>query len=369
MKVLMNGSEWFSARAGGLNRYFDSLYGALRARADVDVNAYAFGQPPVGGHSWGSLEGSTLSRAMRSRSRTKSSPFQIVDSHFALYGKRSFPGETNALRVHHFQGPWAAESAAAGGHALSVRFKFLIERAAYQRADHFVVLSKHFADLLETSYDIPTTRISVIPPGVELHRFHSEQIIAQEVRPNAVCVRRLERRMGIDVLLQAWGSVIAQLPGATLKIVGTGSYESDLKDLARKLDLGTSVSFVGIISDAELADAYSQATISVVPSLALEGFGLIALESLAAGTPPVVTDCGGLPDAVRGLDKSLIVPRGDAAALGARIVGAFQGQRPSRSECRTHAQQFSWERAAETHVHLYRELLTGQGVGDRTRAT
>ena len=70
------------------------------------------------------------------------------------------------------------------------------------------------------------------------------------------------------------------------------------------------------MDDVDLVSAYQAADVSVVPSIALEGFGLVALESLACGTPVVVTDCGGLPEAVAGLDASLIVQSRNAGGLG-----------------------------------------------------
>lgn len=85
---------------------------------------------------------------------------------------------------------------------------------------------------------------------------------------------------------------------------------------------------------------------------------MIALESLAAGRAPVVTDCGGLPDAVRGLDPSLIVPAGDAEALADRIAAALSGRVPGRRQCRAHAETYSWDAAAQRHVALYEELVS-----------
>jgi glycosyltransferase involved in cell wall biosynthesis len=117
------------------------------------------------------------------------------------------------------------------------------------------------------------------------------------------------------------------------------------------------VSFEGHATDERLNELYARAALTVVPSVDLEGFGLIALESLAAGRAPVVTDCGGLPDSVRGLDATLIVPRSDASALANRIVHALDGEVPGPARCRTHAEAFSWDAAAERHAAMYRELL------------
>jgi hypothetical protein len=163
--------------------------------------------------------------------------------------------------------------------------------------------------------------------------------------------------MGIDVLLDAWPAVRAAHPGARLVIVGTGSQEAALRERVARPDIAGTAHLVGRVDDETLGRLYAEASCTVVPSVALEGFGLIALESLAAGRAPVVTDCGGLPDAVQGLDPSLVVHPGDAAALAARIDRALRGGVPDPQRCRVHAETFSWRSAAEQHAELYRELL------------
>jgi glycosyltransferase involved in cell wall biosynthesis len=96
----------------------------------------------------------------------------------------------------------------------------------------------------------------------------------------------------------------------------------------------------------------------VVPTRALEGFGLIALESLAAGRAPIVTDVGGLPDSVRGFDESLIVSPDNEQMLGERIVRALKGERPTPDQCRTRAAEFTWSRCVQRHLTAYAELAS-----------
>lgn len=162
--------------------------------------------------------------------------------------------------------------------------------------------------------------------------------------------------MGIDVLLRSWRELSSESPETKLVIVGTGSEERSLRELTNSLGLGGQVEFAGRISDQELVQLYARALFTVVPSVALEGFGLIALESLASGRAPVVTNCGGLPDSVRGFDKSLIVEKNDVEALAQRISLALDGNVPSPEACRAHAETFSWGQVAERHVQLYREI-------------
>ena len=357
MRIHMTGSEWFGTARGGLNRYFTDLFEALTVADGIDVSGYAFGDPPAGGSSWGDPVGGTAARV-----RASLTPLPergaILDRHFALYGPPAVGRRNGTRLVTHFHGPWSAESAMSGESAGAARAKYLFERGRYGRSDLFVVLSDHFRDVLVEDYRVDLDRIAVIPPGVDLARFTDPGSTAnvpgsRDGPPVVLCVRRLERRMGIDVLLQAWDSVRTQIDDAELVIIGTGSEEAALRAQAEAGGHPASVTFVGNASDAELAQAYRRASITVVPTRALEGFGLIALESMAAGRAPIVTDVGGLPDSVRGFDDSLILAPEDADALGDRIVRALMGERPSPSECRARAEEFTWERCVERHRLAY----------------
>lgn len=354
----MTGSEWFAALPGGLNRYFTDLFTALRKHPGVDVTAAAFGEPPTGGRSWGPTGGSTLSRVAASvTDRSDLRKPAILDRHFCLYGPPQV-GAGHGRLVVHFHGPWAAESTAAGAGALNARAKYLVERLRYTGAQRFVVLSEHFRNVLIEDYRVPADRISVIPPGVDLDRFtvSAHDGSAHGVRRTVLCVRRLEHRMGIHRLIESWHAVAAAHPDARLVIVGTGSAERELRAQVSAAGLDHTIEFTGRVDDDELTRLYSLAEFTVVPSVALEGFGLIALESLASGRPAVVTECGGLPDAVRGLDPSLIVQPDNADALGARLISALDGALPEPARCRAHAESFSWTTAAERHQALYAEL-------------
>lgn len=356
MKVVMAGSEWFSSRPGGLNRYFESLYSALREAPGVDVTATAFGEPPPGGASWGPPARSTPRRVMSSRSRRATPTPDVLDRHFALYGAHPVRRRLAKVEVVHFHGPWAAESATAGGRRPPVVVKRLIELHRYRAAAHLVVLSDAFRSVLVDDYSIEPDRITVIPPGVDVSRFRPVSSPRAD-RPIVLCVRRLERRMGIHRLIEAWTMIARSFPDAELHIAGTGTYEPTLREQAAESPSASSIRFVGLLPEGALRSAYAEATVTVVPSVALEGFGLIALESLAAGTPPIVTDCGGLPDAVRGLDPSLVVPADSSADLAERIIDALNGRIPTAAACRSHAELFGWGAVARRHLDLYTGLL------------
>jgi glycosyltransferase involved in cell wall biosynthesis len=289
----------------------------------------------------------------------------LVDAHFALYA--AVPLLTGALGgrpfVVHFHGPWADESAAVGQPGAAVRVKRQLERTVYQRADRMIVLSHAFKRLLVEGYGIPPWTIEVIRPSVDLNRFQPPSegedpratlgLPAEE--PVAVTVRRLVPRMGLDTLLRAWSHV----EQGTLLVVGDGPERARLESQTRDLGLAERVRFTGQVSEEQLLACYQAADVCVLPSLALEGFGLVVLEALASGTPVVASDAGGLPEALAGLSPGLVTPRGDERALTSTLVTALGDPTslPSPERCRAHAERFSPQALAEHHDALYRGVM------------
>jgi glycosyltransferase involved in cell wall biosynthesis len=265
--------------------------------------------------------------------------------------------------VVHFHGPWAEESAAAGERsAARLAAKRLVERFVYRRAGRLVVLSGAFRRLLVERYGVSPWKVDVIAPGVDLDAFRPGDRDAARARLGipaeafvAVAVRRLVPRMGLDVLLDAWALLASAPDPGLLLVVGDGPEARALRQRSEELGVGRLVRFLGRIDEPTLLACYHAADLCVLPSLALEGFGLVVLEGLATGTPVIATDVGGLPEALGGLDRGLVVPPGDAGALAARIAAARDGDAPlpSPARCREHAERFTWSRAVGRHREVY----------------
>lgn len=366
VRPLLLGSEWFTTRAGGLNRYLANLADAL-AVEDAAPQVVVVGPTPSDPmlHS-ASAPGTWLPirlLAVRREAAQLARQVDVVDAHFALYAL--LPVATTALRrlplVVHFQGPWADEGRIGRGDgALMTAAKRAVEGAVYRRAAVVVVLSAAFARLVVERYGVDPSRVQLVPPGVNLDLFHpGSRVLARarfELQPDtfvAVSVRRLDARMGLDVLLEAWAGVQSEHPDALLLVAGDGRERQSLDERRSHLPHPDGVRFLGSLTDDELVSLYQAADCSVVPSRALEGFGLVTLESAACGTPAIVSDVGGLPDGVAGLDATLVVPAGDRRALARRLLSAIDGDLPSRAATRAHAEKFSWDGVAVRHLELY----------------
>ena len=165
-------------------------------------------------------------------------------------------------------------------------------------------------------------RWSVVPNGIDLHRFHPAPAAAARagltplrdvdpVAPLVVCVGRLCRQKGQDVLLAAWRTVAREVPGARLVLVGDGPDRDRLRALAPR-----SVLFAGAVADP--VPWYRAADLVVLPSR-WEGMALAPLEAMACGRPVVLTDVDGARESLppAHTDRCLVPPDNPAVLAGA----------------------------------------------------
>jgi glycosyltransferase involved in cell wall biosynthesis len=370
-RVLMLGMGWFPATLGGLNRYYRALLEQLPEAHGVVIGPAQDAPATVDVLD---RPDSPLARRLvdfwRAARRTAPTA-EVIDAHFALYaaGPLALGAGRDRPVVFHFHGPWAAENLAAGDASRArYRLRAALERRVLRRADAYVVLSSAFRRVLVERYRVLPWDIHVWRPGVALERFAPGDRARARARLGldehafvAVCVRRLVPRMGIEVLLDAWEQIEAALPaGSTLLLVGDGPLREELAQRTATARRSGGVRLLGRISDEDLVEAYRAADVAVVPTVALEGFGLVVPEAAACGTPSIVSDVGGLPEVAQRLDRSLVVAPADAAALGARIEAGARGELPTREATRSFAEDFSWPALAARHRGLYRRLVGGE---------
>ena len=149
--------------------------------------------------------------------------------------------------------------------------------------------------------------------------------------------------------------VLAQQPALRLVMVGERfPHAAELHELARSLGVRDRVDDVTDLSDAELATMYAGAEALLVPSRE-EGFGMVALEAMACGTPVVAVDRAPLPEVVG--SAGIIVPFDDVAAMSAAVTRLRDdaSERVRRVEAgRARAAEFTWARAAARTAEILR---------------
>jgi glycosyltransferase involved in cell wall biosynthesis len=292
----------------------------------------------------------------------------IVASHFAMYSAPGMDLLKGARAVSHFHGPWSEESLQEGAGNTAVAAKSYLEGVVYRRAHRVIVLSNAFGELVTSRYGVDPGRIRLVPGSVDVKRFalttprsHSKAALnLPSDRPILVSVRRLVNRMGLASLIDAMRLIAAAIPDVLLCIAGQGPLRSSLQAQVERLGLTRNVHFLGFVMEDALPHLFYSADINVVPSMALEGFGLVAAEAMATGTPSMVTPVGGLPEVVGGLSQSLIFSGTQSTDIAEGLIGALTGatKLPSREQCRVYIENnFSSTLMAERTAQVYRELI------------
>jgi len=213
---------------------------------------------------------------------------------------------------------------------------------------------------------LPTRTSSVIYPAVSLAfgPLEADQKAAVRERyalpegPLLLNVKRLHPLADQATLLEAMARITEVRPDATLLIAGRGEQEASLKAQAQRLALGSSVRFLGMRPNDEVAALQGAADLFLLTSL-LEATPTVALEALACGTPVISTDSpGGIElNGIFGDDVAL-VPKQDPEALAHEVLAFLaQPRRARAATAETLAQRFRPEGVVSRYLALYEEAL------------
>ncbi|MCJ7743709.1 MAG: glycosyltransferase [Dehalococcoidales bacterium] len=244
------------------------------------------------------------------------------------------------------------------------------ERELIRDCHRVIASTEREKEALLHYYGASPEKIGVVPCGVNRELFQpiDQRLARQELgwRDDRIVlfVGRIDPLKGIDRLLEA----VACLPdtrGLRLIIVGgDGQSESEIErlhQLARALGIQDLVTFLGLIKHERMPYFYSAADVCVVPSY-YESFGLVALESLACGTPVVTTDVGDLRKIIRPGETGYVVANASPTELADKI--ALILSRPVRDttsiqSIRASVARFSWSNIARAIAKECHGVLAG----------
>lgn len=306
------------------------------------------------------------------------SPRTLLATHQAYFG----PSTRDRPTVFMYQGPWGMEYAFSQQAKPRGRLRrwmdpwisrrlHAVEGAALKRAPQVFVASEYTRRMLPQWHPSVRSPVEVVSGGANFAQFQPpvDRNAARAERGLApddfvfLTVRRLDPRMGLAILLDAFAQIVRDIPQARLLLAGRGPQQKELAERIQMANLGNRVHLLGFVPEPELARIYGLADCTIMPSLDLEGFGLATVESLACGTPVLASDAGANPELVGPLDQSLLYPSANLAVLGQRLRALASGRQslPARSRCAEYARRaFPWDRPVSAFEQAWERHATPQ---------
>jgi glycogen synthase len=233
-----------------------------------------------------------------------------------------------------------------------------------QRADALITCSEAMRTEAAGLFDREPDSISVLHNGIEPRRWRvrraevdaERELHAPDGAPLLLYFGRLEYEKGVHDLIAALPRIRRAHPGTRLVIAGHGTHADFLLEQARSHRVRRAVKLVGHLSDRELAALVAAVDAVVLPSR-YEPFGMVALETAAAGAPLVASTAGGLGEVVRNGVTGLSFEPGDVAGIATAVravlddpEAAATRARAARARLRT---EFDWDQITAATARVY----------------
>jgi D-inositol-3-phosphate glycosyltransferase len=260
------------------------------------------------------------------------------------------------------------------------------EMEIVQQADRIIAATPAEHAQLIWLYRARKRSIEVIPPGVNLERFHpvSREAAKHKIGLDSTCqlllfVGRIEPLKAIDTIIEALHQIQEQdtalLNGVCFAIIGGNPNDpndkeiAQLKALVAQYQLEAVVKFLGAKEQSALPTYYAAATAVLMPS-DYESFGMVALEAMASGTPVIASEVGGLAFLVRDNETGYHVPVREPQSLAERIIWLLKDTEKSNQMGTAAAQAaraYAWEHIAHRLLTLLNTVLHEQKTSRRRR--
>lgn len=260
--------------------------------------------------------------------------FDLLHAHFAYTSLgpllSSLARDLPCIRTFH--GSWAEEAliTEADGGKEKTKGNFLkgikpslryflcsrIEKFSLRHSEVVIVLSEYSRKEVIREYSVSPTKIRVIPGGVDAGKFQPssdkcrvrKQLSLPQNTHILFTIRRLVPRMGLQNLVIAAKKVIRTHENVLFLIGGIGWLAPSLEALIRDYGMSGKIRLLGFISEERLPLYYQAADAFILPTIALEGFGLVTLEAISSGLPVLGTPVGATPEILSRIDKDLLLP-------------------------------------------------------------
>jgi phosphatidylinositol alpha-mannosyltransferase len=212
----------------------------------------------------------------------------------------------------------------------------------------------------------------IIPNGIDFKHFSTNVAPMpqyQDGKINILFVGRLEKRKGLQYLLEAYGKLKWDLPNIRLIVVGPGNPDKESYRVMSSQNL-QDVEFVGRVSYDDLPRYYASADIFCSPATGAESFGIVLLEAMSAGKPVVASDIEGFRGVMTHGEQGLLVPKKDSNAM-AEALGMLardpELRRKLGGDGNRLAEEYRWEVVAGRVEAYYNTCLKAANGSTGTR--
>ena len=349
MKVAIVSSTFPEEKPGGVPTYVEGRMAVLSRRCEVRL--FALGQGDgvdrIGIGRSASFRRNVLIVWFRLLSAIREYRPDVIEVHNIPVGLPLF---VLARRVNYFfHGPARLEARLEGIRGTSLAIKYLLEWVSIRCSRRVLVASSAFRALVCDEH--PYLRARVRPPVIRYPKFVASPVASADAeddrrcleeiglrfpgpRPVFVSVRRLVARTGLELLVRSFDRALTDglVPqDAVLLIVGGGPLHDQIERLIRELGRQDNIRLVGRVSDQARDALYRHAHFNVVPTVGLEGFGLVVVEAALHGCPSIVTNVNALPEVVALLDGCGLVCEPDEGAMAAALGSSLKACRVDRA--------------------------------------
>ncbi|WP_235054148.1 glycosyltransferase [Yinghuangia soli] len=245
-----------------------------------------------------------------------------------------------------------------------------LDAATARGVRRFHALTDHVADVMARRLAVRRSRIDVVPRGRDPELLAAARKRRDAVRgelglaadtPVLLAAARQEYQKGLDVLIEAFGTVRMAVPEAVLLLAGApGTQTERLREAAEAVGGEEHVRFLGERSD--VPELMGAADVFVLSSR-WEGLGSVVIEAMGCGTPLVSTDLPPVREIVGSEERALLVPPEDAAALAAALTAALTDRMAANaraSAALSHFQDtFTVDRVCDRMVDFYERARAG----------
>lgn len=246
-------------------------------------------------------------------------------------------------------------------------FKHL-HRFVMKNSDIITVNSIATRNELVNRFPIYSSKIKVIPMGVDINLFKNRKIKKpKKYSKNKILlfVGRLSDQKGLQYLIDSIPDIAKYDSKVKLLIIGEGPYEKVLQERLLNSDIEKHVEFLGAMSKTEIAKYYNFSDIFVMPSLSTktgtEALGLALLEAMASGCVVIGTNVGGIPFSIKNNYNGILIKQKDKLELSNAIITLLKNKKNS-TKLGTKAAEFarknySWDEISKDFIKIYDNLL------------